>query len=76
MELTELDQDLGRFIAAAAGGFVKAEGLETTGNRKEDQGGRGEHTDIEVQQANRFQEPVRRGHISFYRKNLYTTRMV
>jgi hypothetical protein len=43
---------------------VEAEGLKPAGNGEEDQGRRGEDAKIEVDQASRFQEPVRRGHAS------------
>jgi hypothetical protein len=41
----------GRFVAAATGGFVEAEGLEGSGKSKEKQGGSDEDADVEMDQA-------------------------
>ena len=67
----EHDGPGGRFVAAAAGGFVEAEGLEGAGEGEEEQGGSDEDADVEMDQAEIFQERVGRGHvISFLHKEM------
>jgi len=51
VDLSEHDGPGGRFVAAAAGGFVEAEGLEGSGKGKEKQGGSDEDADVEMDQA-------------------------
>lgn len=52
----------GWFVAAATGGFVKAEGLERSGEGKEEQGRGDEDAEIKVDQAEVLQKRVRRRH--------------
>ena len=56
----------GWFVAAAAGGFVEAEGLESSGEGEEEKRGGDEDADVEVGQADVFQKSVRRGHCSSF----------
>ena len=52
VDLSESDRPGGWFIAAAAGGFVKAEGLEGSGESEEEQGWGDEDAKVKVYQAN------------------------
>ena len=56
VDLPEGDGPGGRFVAAASGGFVEAEGLECSGEGEEDQGRRDEDAEIEMGQPGGFQE--------------------
>jgi hypothetical protein len=58
VDLGEHDGLGGRFVAAAAGGLVKAESLEGSGKGKKEQGGSNEDAGIEMYQAQVFQELV------------------
>jgi len=61
----DLAQDYGPggwFVTAAAGGFVKTERLEGSGEGEEEQGGSDEHAEIKMDQAEVLQKSVRRGH--------------
>ena len=51
MDLAEGDGPGGRFVAAAAGGFVEAEGLEGSGEGEEEQGGSDEDAEVEMGEA-------------------------
>ena len=62
MDLAEDDGPGRWFVAAAAGGFMQAKGLEGSGEGKEEQGGRDEDSEIKVGQAEILQKSVRRGH--------------
>ena len=60
----------GRSVAAAAGGFVKTEGLERSSESEKEQGRCDENADVEMDQAYGFQKRVRRGHIPFLHKKM------
>jgi hypothetical protein len=54
VDLGEGDDPGWRFVAAAAGGFVQAEGLESAGEGEENQGWSDEDAEIEMQEADAF----------------------
>ena len=70
MDLREGDSPGGRFVTAAAGGFVKTEGLERSSESEKQQRRCDENADVEMDQAYRLQKCVRRGHISFVHKKM------
>jgi hypothetical protein len=63
VELGEGDNPGGRLVVAAARGLVEAEGLEGTGEGEEEDGGREEDANVEMDLAKDFQELVGGGHV-------------
>jgi len=71
VDLSQQDRPGRRFVAAASGGFVEAEGLEGSGKRKEEQGWGDEDANVEMGQSGVLQKSVRRGHgYSFLHKEM------
>ncbi len=71
MDLAQGDGPGRWFVAAAAGGFVEAEGLEGSGEGEEEQGGCSEDAEVEVDQAGVLQERVgRRHYVLFLHKEM------
>ncbi len=62
MDLAEDDGPNGWFVAAATGSFVKAEGLESSGEGEKEQGWGDEDAEIEMDQAGVLQKGMRRRH--------------
>jgi hypothetical protein len=62
VDLGKSDSPGGRFVVAATGGFVEAEGLERSGEGEEEKRWSYEDTCVEVQQSGVFQKRVGRSH--------------